>query len=117
MGSQQENNTEKDSQAFRALFVTFFPKVRAMLMRQGADKDTAEEIAQDTLFAVWLQDHTNSLLIKARSQHRSTRLRVIYVSTEFAGSKCGSAFYADLETIERVHGEAIDAQQVGGGKK
>jgi RNA polymerase sigma-70 factor (ECF subfamily) len=28
-----------------------------MMMRQGADADTAEEIAQETLFAVWRKSH------------------------------------------------------------
>ena len=32
-----------------------------MLMRQGADRDTAEEIAQDTLFAVWRKSHQFSI--------------------------------------------------------
>jgi RNA polymerase sigma-70 factor (ECF subfamily) len=44
---------ERDVGAFRALFLTFWPKVRTMLMRQGADRQTAEEIAQETLLAVW----------------------------------------------------------------
>jgi RNA polymerase sigma-70 factor (ECF subfamily) len=44
---------ERDAAAFKDLFLTFGPKVKAMLMRQGADTDTAEEIAQDTMLAVW----------------------------------------------------------------
>jgi RNA polymerase sigma-70 factor (ECF subfamily) len=109
MGSQQENNTEKDSQAFRALFVTFFPKVRAMLMRQGADKDTAEEIAQDTLFAVWRRSHQFSIdkgTISAWIYAIARNLRIDRIRRQQVWQR----FYADLETIERVHGEAIDAQ-------
>ncbi len=48
---------ERDAGAFQSLFLTFWPKVRAMLMRQGADKETAEEIAQETLLAVWAKSH------------------------------------------------------------
>lgn len=44
---------DQDAGAFRSLFQTFVPKVRAMLIRQGADKDTAEEIAQETMLAIW----------------------------------------------------------------
>lgn len=44
---------ERDAGAFRSLFLTFWPKVRTMLMRQGADRETAEEIAQETMLTVW----------------------------------------------------------------
>ncbi|WP_088345207.1 MULTISPECIES: sigma-70 family RNA polymerase sigma factor [Rhodomicrobium] len=48
---------EQDAGAFRQLFLTFGPKVRAMLMRQGADSETAEEIAQETMLAIWRKSH------------------------------------------------------------
>lgn len=48
---------ERDEGAFRSLFLTFGPKVRAMLMRQGADCETAEDIVQDTMLAVWCKSH------------------------------------------------------------
>jgi RNA polymerase sigma-70 factor (ECF subfamily) len=48
---------DRDPQAFRTLFLTFGPKVKAMMLRQGADTDTAEEIAQETMFAVWRKAH------------------------------------------------------------
>lgn len=48
---------ERDAGAFCSLFQTFWPKVRAMLMRQGADQETAEEIAQETMLAVWRKSH------------------------------------------------------------
>jgi RNA polymerase sigma-70 factor (ECF subfamily) len=48
---------ERDAGAFRCLFLTFWPKIRAMLMRQGADRETAEEIAQETMLAVWRKSH------------------------------------------------------------
>jgi RNA polymerase sigma-70 factor (ECF subfamily) len=57
LGNQQKDNAEKDAGAFQALFMAFFPKVQAMLMRQGADKETAEEIAQETMLAVWRKRH------------------------------------------------------------
>ena len=44
---------ERDEGAFRSLFLTFGPKVRAMLLRQGADRETADDIVQDTMLAVW----------------------------------------------------------------
>jgi RNA polymerase sigma-70 factor, ECF subfamily len=47
----------QDPQAFQDLFVRFGPRVKAMMMRQGADADTAEDIAQDTMLAVWRKAH------------------------------------------------------------
>jgi RNA polymerase sigma-70 factor (ECF subfamily) len=47
----------RDQQAFRTLFLTFGPKVKAMMLRGGADAETAEEIAQETMIAVWRKAH------------------------------------------------------------
>lgn len=109
MGSQPEKNTEKDSPAFRALFVTFFPKVRAMLMRQGADRDTAEEIAQDTLFAVWRKSDQFSIdkgTVAGWIYSIARNLRI----DRIRGQQVWQRFYADLETIERLHGDALNVQ-------
>jgi RNA polymerase sigma-70 factor (ECF subfamily) len=48
---------DRDANAFRTLFLTFGPKVRAMLLRQGADCETAEDIVQDTMLTVWSKCH------------------------------------------------------------
>ena len=48
---------ERDQQAFRNLFLTFGPKVKAFMLRRGADVETAEEIAQETMLAVWRKAH------------------------------------------------------------
>ena len=42
-----------DVEAFRALFETYAPRVKSYMLRQGADPATAEELAQETLLAVW----------------------------------------------------------------
>ncbi len=42
-----------DVQAFRELFEAYAPRVKAYMMRQGADPTTAEELAQETLLVVW----------------------------------------------------------------
>lgn len=42
-----------DIDAFRKLFQTYGPRVKAYMMRQGADSATAEELTQETLLAVW----------------------------------------------------------------
>jgi RNA polymerase sigma-70 factor, ECF subfamily len=42
-----------DVEAFRLLYVSFGPRVKSYMMRQGADADTAEELSQETLLTVW----------------------------------------------------------------
>ena len=46
-----------DKSAFSDLVMTFAPKVKAMMLRQGADADTAEDIAQETMLTVWRKSH------------------------------------------------------------
>jgi RNA polymerase sigma-70 factor, ECF subfamily len=48
---------DRDVGAFRALFQSFAPKVRTMLLRQGVDSETADEIVQDTMLKVWRKSH------------------------------------------------------------
>jgi RNA polymerase sigma-70 factor (ECF subfamily) len=42
-----------DAEAFRSLFQAYAPRVKSYMMRQGADAATAEELAQETMLAVW----------------------------------------------------------------
>jgi RNA polymerase sigma-70 factor (ECF subfamily) len=42
-----------DVEAFRKLFQAYGPRVKAYMMRQGADANTAEELAQETMLTVW----------------------------------------------------------------
>lgn len=42
-----------DVEAFKVLFETYAPRVKSYMLRQGADAATAEELAQETLLAVW----------------------------------------------------------------
>jgi RNA polymerase sigma factor (sigma-70 family) len=43
----------RDKQAFAQLFAHYAPRVKSFLMRQGADAAVAEDLAQETLLAVW----------------------------------------------------------------
>lgn len=43
----------RDVEAFRKLFELYGPRVKAYMMRQGADATTAEDLAQETLLTVW----------------------------------------------------------------
>lgn len=42
-----------DEAAFRELYQTYGPRVKAYMMRQGADAAAAEDLAQETLLTVW----------------------------------------------------------------
>ena len=42
-----------DRAAFEALFLHFAPRVKAYLMRMGTSPEAAEELAQETLLALW----------------------------------------------------------------
>jgi RNA polymerase sigma-70 factor, ECF subfamily len=43
----------QDRVAFASLFAFYAPRIKTMLMRAGAAAEVAEEVAQDTLIAVW----------------------------------------------------------------
>jgi RNA polymerase sigma-70 factor (ECF subfamily) len=45
--------THQDRAAYSELFVYYAPRVKAWLMRLGADNAVAEEIAQDVMITVW----------------------------------------------------------------
>ena len=44
---------QRDREAFGQLFLMLGPQVKGMLVRQGADHGTAEELVQDTFLTVW----------------------------------------------------------------
>jgi RNA polymerase sigma-70 factor (ECF subfamily) len=45
--------SRQDRTAFAGLFRHFAPRVKAFLMRGGADADSAQEVAQEALIVVW----------------------------------------------------------------
>ncbi len=60
MGDRYRTMTgDRDARAFRCMFAAFYPKVKAMLMRQCDGRATAEKIAQDTMLAVWSNLHVD----------------------------------------------------------
>jgi RNA polymerase sigma-70 factor, ECF subfamily len=42
-----------DIEAFRQLYDLYGPRVKSYMMRQGADAETADDLAQETLLTVW----------------------------------------------------------------
>lgn len=47
----------RDRAAFSKLFAHFAPRVKTLMRRSGLDDATAEELAQETLLAVWRKAH------------------------------------------------------------
>ena len=45
--------TDRSEAAFRRLFDEYAPRIRSYMLRQGADADLADELAQETLVTVW----------------------------------------------------------------
>lgn len=43
----------RDEAAFKTLFAMFGPRIKALLMRQGADGQVAEDVAQEAMLSVW----------------------------------------------------------------
>jgi RNA polymerase sigma-70 factor (ECF subfamily) len=106
MGDQLKKITvERDAGAFRFLFLTFYPKVKAMLIRQGTDKDAAEEITQDTLLAVWRKSHQFSGdrgNVSAWIYAIARNLRIDRIRRQLVSQRVREEF----ETIERIRDSA-----------
>ena len=49
--------TLKDTSAFEELFNHFAPRVKAFLMKSGADRQMAEECSQEVMATVWRKAH------------------------------------------------------------
>lgn len=47
----------EDTQAFAALFAHFAPRVKAFLLKSGANETLAEDCAQEVLTTVWRKSH------------------------------------------------------------
>jgi len=47
----------QDKSAFAELFEWYAPRVKSVMIRQGADQGLAEELAQETMLSVWRKSH------------------------------------------------------------
>ena len=52
--------SDRDKTALAELFALFAPRLKAMMLRQGADGAQAEDLVQETLLAVWRKAHMYS---------------------------------------------------------
>lgn len=44
---------QRDRNAFECLFLRFGPRIKALMMRSGADADIAEDLVQDVMLTIW----------------------------------------------------------------
>ncbi|PDT88001.1 RNA polymerase subunit sigma [Bradyrhizobium sp. Y36] len=49
--------SDGDREAFKRLFEHFAPRIKGLMLRAGCSPDEAEEIAQNTMIAVWRKAH------------------------------------------------------------
>ncbi|MCG8504982.1 MAG: sigma-70 family RNA polymerase sigma factor [Sphingomonadales bacterium] len=47
----------RDRAAFEQLFRHFAPRVKSFMLHKGADRETAEELAQETMLRLWRKAH------------------------------------------------------------
>jgi RNA polymerase sigma-70 factor (ECF subfamily) len=90
-----------DATAFRSLFLTYGPRVRALMMRQGADRDAAEDIAQETMLAVWAKPHLFSRqkgTLSAWIFAIARNLKIDRARRQIAWQR----IYSDYEDIQRL---------------
>lgn len=50
----------RDEEAFTELYAVLAPRVKAFMIRQGADTGSAEELAQEAMVSVWRKAHLYS---------------------------------------------------------
>jgi RNA polymerase sigma-70 factor (ECF subfamily) len=113
MNDPLEGYPKQDPSAFTSLFTTFFPKIHAMLVRQGVDSATAEEIAQDTMLAVWRKTHQFS-------EDRGTISAWIYAIARnlridmFRKHASRQRSYSEFEAVERLRENVTSDQDWSG---
>ena len=87
----------QDKAAFAALFEYFAPRVKALMLRSGANETNAEELAQETLLAVWRK----AALFDASSQGAAgwifTIARNLRIDAHRREMRGGMAYLTDAE--------------------
>jgi RNA polymerase sigma-70 factor (ECF subfamily) len=96
----------QDRAAFAALFEFFAPRIKTMLMRQGAAADAAEDVAQETLVTVWRKAALFDPHRAAASAWIYTIARNLRVNRLRSDNR--ARFYAAHEMIEAEEPEQPD---------
>lgn len=87
----------RNKQAFQTLFVHYAPRVKALMMKQGANAELAEDLMQETMLTVWnkaeqfakTRGNANSWIFTIARNKRIDRFR-----------KQGTRHYVDVDEFE-----------------
>jgi RNA polymerase sigma-70 factor (ECF subfamily) len=97
----------RDRLAFKQLFLHFGPRVKAMMMKSGADHAAADDLVQDVMMSVWRKCD----LYKPDRGAVSTWIFTIARNARIDRLRRGSSQpYDDIDQLEVVSDEA-DAEQ------
>ena len=107
-----------DREAFAALFDQFAPRVKGFLIKGGASAELAEEVAQETLLAVWrkaaqfdpqkasaatwIVTIARNLRIDIARRETRSRLREVYEIVEEEGPEQPDAALSGVQRESRV---------------
>lgn len=104
----------RDRQAFREIFTNYGPKVKGLLIRQGADPQTAEELAQETLLTVWKKAHLYA------NQKGSVATWIFTIARNLRIDRLRSETIwgnMDYEMVEQVCDDKLQDEQVEEGQR
>lgn len=105
---------DRSGEAFEQLFEEYGPRLRAYMMRNGADSATAEELAQETLMTVWRKASLYSASKGTPAAWIFTiarNLRIDRVRREVAWQELPDAQAEAIPSDEIAPDEAVGARQ------
>jgi RNA polymerase sigma-70 factor (ECF subfamily) len=99
----------RDKAAFEQLFVYFAPRVKAIMMKQSSDADTAEDLMQETMLTVWNKADKFS---KYRGSVSAWIFTIARNKRIDGYRKQGTRHYLDIEDLELTDGSIGSEEQL-----
>jgi len=107
-------SVSQDREAFKSLFVYFGPRVKAIMMKSGADHATADDLVQDVMMTVWrkcalykpARGAVSTWIFTIARNARIDRLR-----------RASSRPYDDIDDFELVSDDADAEQEMLAGQR
>lgn len=98
----------RDKEAFEQLFIYFAPRVKAVLMKQTSDANTAEDLMQETMLTVWNKADKFS---KYRGSVSAWIFTIARNKRIDGYRKQGTKHYLDIEDIELTD-DAMGSEEI-----
>ncbi|GJL99103.1 MAG: RNA polymerase sigma factor [Methyloligella sp.] len=98
----------RDKKAFEQLFIYFAPRVKAVLMKQSSDANTAEDLMQETMLTVWNKADKFS---KYRGSVSAWIFTIARNKRIDGYRKQGTKHYLDIEDIELTD-DAMGSEEI-----